>query len=120
MARLSNGVRLLSAATVLALAQVSLAAAQSVSLTAICTAYTQDFDTLAGAGTSSVVPAGWAFVETGTNANTLYTAGTGSSNAGDTYSYGTSGSTERAFGALRSGSLVPIRGAGFTNNTGAT
>ena len=118
MARLRVGVRLLLGAVVLALAQVSLSAAQTVSLTAIGTAYTQNFDTLASIGTSSVVPAGWAFVETGTAANTTYTAGTGSSATGDTYSFGALGSSERAFGALRSGALSPLRGAGFTNNTG--
>ena len=118
MAQLRGGVRLLLVSVVLALFQVTFAAAQTVSLTAIGTAYTQDFDTLASAGTSSVVPAGWAFVETGTAANTTYTAGTGSSATGDTYSFGAAGSAERAFGALRSGALSPLRGAGFTNNTG--
>ncbi|HZS08487.1 MAG TPA: nuclease [Blastocatellia bacterium] len=95
-------------------------AAGQVSLTALNTAYTQDFNTLASNGTSGVVPAGWAFSESSTNANTLYTAGTGSSNTGDTYSFGLTGSTERAFGMLRSGNLVTIIGAGFTNNTGST
>jgi uncharacterized repeat protein (TIGR01451 family) len=118
MTRLRGGVRLLLGTAVLVLAQVSLSAAQTVSLTAIGTAYTQDFDTLASTGTSSAVPAGWAFVETGTAANTTYTAGTGSSTTGDTYSFGAAGSAERAFGALRSGALSPLRGAGFTNNTG--
>ena len=42
------------------------------------------------------------FFETGTNANALYTAGTGSSNAGDTYSFGATSNAERAFGGLRS------------------
>lgn len=95
-------------------------AAQCVSLASPGAAYSQDFDTLASSSTSSTVPAGWAFAETGTNANTTYTAGTGSSNTGDTYSFGASGSSERAFGGLRSGSLVPTIGACFTNNTGAT
>ncbi len=94
-------------------------AAGSISLTALGTAYTENFDTLANTGTSSVVPNGWDFLETGTNANTTYTAGTGSSNTGDTYSFGTpAGDTERAFGGLQSGSLNPTIGASFTNNTG--
>ena len=63
---------------------------------------------------------GWDFLETGINANTTYTAGTGSGNAGDTYSFGAAASTERAFGRLLSGSLTPVIGAQFTNNTGAT
>lgn len=84
------------------------------------TQYIQDFDTLANSGTSSTVPTGWAFSETGANANTVYTAGTGSSNTGDTYSFGASGSTERAFGGLRSGNLIPTIGVQFQNNTGGT
>lgn len=84
------------------------------------TQYTQDFDTLAASGTSSSVPTGWAFSESGTNANTTYTAGTGSSNTGDTYSFGSTGSTERAFGGLRSGALIPTIGVQFVNNTGGT
>ena len=82
--------------------------------------YSQDFDTLASAGTSSSVPNGWDFVEQGTSstANGLYTAGTGSSNTGDTYSFGQADSTERAFGGLLSGTLIPTIGASFTNNTG--
>ena len=89
----------------------------TVSLTAIGSAVGENFNTLASTGTSSTLPTGWYFDESSTNANTLYTAGTGSGTAGDTYSFGSSGSTERAFGQLRSGALVTILGAGFTNNT---
>ncbi|MBI5857527.1 MAG: HYR domain-containing protein [Sphingobacteriales bacterium] len=89
-----------------------------VSLTGVT--YTEDFNTLANTGTSSSVPPGWLFTESGTNANTLYTAGTGSSNTGDTYSFGASGNSERAFGGLLSGSLTPTKGVAFTNNTGGT
>jgi len=81
--------------------------------------YSQDFDTLATAGSSSILPADWLILETGTNANSTYTAGTGSSNTGDTYSFGASGSSERALGGLQSGSLIPSFGTSFTNNTGA-
>ena len=96
------------------------AAAQCISLTTPGSAYLQNFDSLANTGTSSTVPSGWAFAESGTNANTTYTAGTGSGNAGDTYSFGASGSSDRAFGTLLSGSLAPVIGACFTNNTGST
>ncbi len=81
-------------------------------------AYTQDFNTLASSGTSSTMPSGWIFSESGTNANTTYTAGTGAGNGGDTYSFGTL-ATDRAIGGLRSGNLIPLFGAGFTNNTGS-
>src|SRR5262245_40850175 len=95
-------------------------AAGSVNLTTLGTAYTENFNTLANSGTSSTVPNGWDFAESGTNANTTYTAGTGSSTTGDTYSFGAASNTERAFGGLQSGSLIPTIGASFTNNTGAT
>jgi hypothetical protein len=95
-------------------------AAGTIALTAPGVAYTQNFDTLANSGTSSTVPMGWDFVESGTNANTTYAAGTGSSSTGDTYSFGSSGSTERAFGGLQSSSLIPTIGASFTNATGET
>jgi len=75
--------------------------------------YSENFDTLAASGTSSVLPDGWVFAETGSNANSIYTAGTGSSTTGDTYSFGTNG--DRAFGGLRSGSLVPLFGFSFSN-----
>ena len=57
---------------------------------------------------------------TGTANNGLYSTGTGSGNTGDTYSFGAASSAERAFGGLLSGSLTPIIGASFTNNTGDT
>src|SRR5437764_612247 len=101
---------------------VRTSAAGSISLTTLGSAYTQNFDTLANSGTSSTVPTGWDFSESGTNANTSYTAGTGSSTTGDTYSFGVAGTnlvTDRAFGGLQSGSLIPTIGASFTNNTGA-
>jgi uncharacterized protein len=92
----------------------------AISLTG-ATPYTQDFNTLVNAGTSSTVPAGWEFSESGTSAtnNGAYAAGTGSNNAGDTYSFGAASSTDRAFGGLQSGTLVPTIGASFTNNTGS-
>ena len=93
-------------------------AAAGISLAALDIAYTQNFDTLVNTGTAATVPAGWSFNETGTSANTTYTAGTGSSNSGDTYSFGSAGSTERAFGGVQSTSLIPTVGVCFTNNTG--
>ncbi len=91
-----------------------------VSLTTINSPYSQDFNTLANTGTSSTLPIGFVFVESGTSANTTYTAGTGSLATGDTYSFGATGNTERALGGLRSGTLIPTIGASFVNSTGAT
>lgn len=93
-----------------------------VDLRVINAPYVQPFDSLAGSGTTndiSTLPAGWIFSESGTNANTTYAAGTGSSNTGNTYSFGLT-TTDRAFGGLQSGSLIPAIGAGFINNTGST
>jgi hypothetical protein len=92
----------------------------AVSITALNVAYTEDFDTLASSGTSSTMPDGWALSETANNRNSAYTAGTGSVNTGDTYSFGAAGSIERALGGLRSGSLVPMFGVEFNNDTGST
>ena len=61
-------------------------AAGSVSLDTPGGTYTQDFNSLAPSGTSSTVPTGWHFLETGTNGNLTFAAGNGSSNAGDTLS----------------------------------
>jgi len=99
---------------------LSLAQGQ-VMLPAINAPYTHAFDSLAATGTMnqfSTLPHGWGVVETGSNADANYAASTGSANAGNTYSFGTS--AERALGGLQSGSLVPIIGAGFNNSTGST
>ncbi len=94
-------------------------AAGSISLAALGTPYTQNFDTLANTGTSPTTPLGWGLSEAGTNADTTYAAGDGTGNGGNTYSFGSVGSTERAFGGLQSGALIPTIGAAFTNNTGS-
>lgn len=85
---------------------------------ALGSTYSQYFDdgALPG-GDKSTLPQGWDFLEIGGDAT--YAAGTGSSNAGNTYSFGAASSTERAFGTLRSGSLQPTIGVFFTNGTGA-
>jgi len=112
---LRRGLHPLAACATLALVLAAGSAAAQIPLTSFAVPYTQDFNTLASTGTSSVVPAGWAFLETGTNQNLLYTAGNGSGNTGDTYSFGATSATERAFGGLLSSSLVPTIGAAFVN-----
>lgn len=92
-----------------------------VNITSVTTAYTQNFNTLkATSGTSTTLPTGWKLLETGSSANTSYATDAGSSSTGNTYSYGTGTNTERAFGALRSGSLVPTTGVQIRNSTGQT
>ncbi|MEA3008532.1 MAG: uncharacterized protein QOJ91_224 [Sphingomonadales bacterium] len=97
----------------------------AISLTTSGSAYTQNFDTLsnvAGSTTNNLTLPGWEMDETGGGArdNNQYAVDTGGSTTGDTYSYGAAGSTDRALGGLRSGTLIPVFGAGFSNDTGAT
>ena len=97
------------------------AATAQVSLTG--GAYTQDFNTLANSGTTNVLTiTGWQLTETGGGArdNEQYAGDNGASNSGDAYSYGSTASTERSLGGLQSGTLIPVIGANFTNNTGGT
>ncbi|MCI0539131.1 MAG: hypothetical protein L0Z50_28315 [Verrucomicrobiales bacterium] len=91
--------------------------------------YYQSFNTtspvntgLAKSGsTATTVPNGWAFVETGSGANSTYSIGNGSSSTPDTYSFGSSGSNDRAFGAIRGSGgsgLQTTIGANFQNTSG--
>ena len=112
-------------ALVLLLSGARAASAQCVSLTTLGSASTQNFDTLsntAGSTTNNLTITGWFLTEGGGGArdNEQYAVDTGGSTTGDMYSYGAAGSTERALGQLRSGTLIPLFGACFTNNTGAT
>ena len=95
----------------------------TVSLATLDTAVTQNFSTLATTGTANAMSiTGWYVYEanTGSAADGNYRAGTGSDNAGDSYSYGAAANTERALGSLWSSSVNPSLGAQFTNNTGST
>jgi hypothetical protein len=108
-----------------AVASSPAAFSQCVSLATAGSAYTQNFDTLsntAGSTTNNLTITGWFMTESGGGArdNEQYAVDTGASNTGDTYSYGSAASTDRALGGLQSGTLIPIVGACFTNNTGAT
>ena len=110
---------------VLLLPGVRPAAAQCVSLTTLGSASTQNFNTLsntAGSTTNNLTITGWFMTETGGGArdNEQYAVDTGGSNTGDTFSYGPAGNTDRALGGLQSGTLIPVIGACFTNNTGST
>ena len=101
---------------------VVFSASPAASLTGVGVFYTQNFDTLVSTGTGTEAantPQGWTFSEALAQADTSYAAGDGGGNTGNTYSFGTGTSAERAFGGLRSGSLNPTLGAQFTNNTGS-
>jgi predicted extracellular nuclease/uncharacterized protein YjiK len=89
-------------------------------LTSAGIAASENFDGLAASGTGTTLPSDWYFVEAGKSANATYTAGTGSGNSGETYSFGALDSTDRAFGTLLSGSVTPTIGAMITNETGVS
>ena len=98
---------------------------QCVSLTTLASASTQNFDTLsntAATTTNSLTITGWYLLESGGGVrdNEQYAVDTGASNTGDTFSYGAAAATDRALGGLQSGTLIPVFGACFTNNTGVT
>ncbi len=105
------------------LVSISMTAAtaqQPIAVPALGYQYTQDFDVLDTLGTNlSMLPTGWAIAESGNGnaADGLYRAGHGTSNNGDTYSFGAPGSQERALGSVASGSVLPSYGVMFTNNT---
>lgn len=86
--------------------------------------YAQNFDSLATSGTSNTaLPAGFQIFERGDGvaADGIYATGTGSSNAGNTYSFGVAGGADRALGSLASGSVSEILfGALFTNQLPGT
>jgi hypothetical protein len=103
-------------------------AAGATSLTALNVAYAENFNTLASTGgtnAKATLPTGWDFVEvvpasgSGSSApdNTYSTA---ASNTGNTYSLGTTGTADRAFGMVQNSGVQSTIGAAFVNNTGQT
>src|SRR5690348_4368479 len=112
----------------LAACSICFASQAQISITSGSLLYTQNFDALdtvvystANPGSTNL-PTGWSIFEYGTSTtrvNNGYTADSGASNTGDTYSYGVRGTTERALGSLASGSLSSNYGAKFVNNTGS-
>jgi uncharacterized repeat protein (TIGR01451 family) len=120
--------RRISSALLLSVLLVTIApraVAQCVSLTTTGSASTQNFNTLsntAASTTNNLTLTGWFMTETGggTRDNDQYAVDTGGSNTGDTFSYGPAGNTDRALGGLQSGTLIPVIGVCFTNNTGTT
>lgn len=112
------------AAALAATSGAALAAGSSPapSYTLTTTSYSQDFNGLASTGSSQSLPQGFQIAEgnTGGAADGSYAAGTGSSNAGNTYSFGST-AADRALGSLTSGSVTPTWFGGiFTNGLGGT
>ncbi|MFL9845927.1 choice-of-anchor D domain-containing protein [Flavobacterium rhizosphaerae] len=89
--------------------------------------YSQNFNALSSTATTNLgtngsiatLP-GWYVIETGNGANSFVTLGTGSSNSGDSYNFGSTSSSDRSLGGLQSGSVAPYVGFWFINSTGAT
>jgi hypothetical protein len=110
----------------LLLALAALAASHTTANGQLCVfltgpSYLQNFNTLPATGTtnnSNSLPQGWAFSEAGTGGTLTYTADNGSLATGNTYSYGASGNSDRAFGELTSGTVQTTLGACFLNDTG--
>lgn len=64
---------------------------------------------------------GWGFARIGgTGTSIAFRYDNGSQNSGAVYSYGTSGSSDRAFGSLASSTTVPRLGVVLVNNTSTT
>lgn len=86
------------------------------SITSIDQTYSQDFNTLADTGATYAFDlANWAI------STETYRVSDGSANTGTVYSFGAAESTERALGAVTSGSTSNISiGTSFKNETGKT
>ena len=121
----ANRMRGLLAVVAMCLPMVAMAQQQGsgvVELTGPGAGAGESFNALASTGdTGTALPTGWYFHETNTNANASYgvSNGSGGTLSGNTYSFGTTGSSERAFGSLFSGSLTPRIGARLQNASGA-
>jgi uncharacterized repeat protein (TIGR01451 family) len=109
----------------LVLAAFAASASAQVGLTALDTPYAQNFDTLPTSGSAqwsnNATILGWYQARTGTG--TTIVADTGASNAGNLYSYGAAGDSDRALGTIGSGGAAAgsfFYGVRLQNNTGAT
>jgi hypothetical protein len=103
-----------------AMRSANAAVSPAAQITALEAPVAEDFDSLNSITPGTAPPPGWGFIEAGTNANDAYELNDGASVTGDTYSYGTIGSADRALGTLRSGSLQSEIFAIYTNDTGET
>lgn len=98
---------------------ISLSVKSQVVVSNLSLSYSEDFNTLANTGTSSVTPTGWFFLETGASGNTTYAADGGGGTGGNVYSYGST-AADRAFGTIQSSNVIPTIGVQFSNTSGTT
>lgn len=82
----------------------------------------ESFDNLVLSGTSAELPGDWAILERGTSTanDGLVRANNGGTGNGNTYSYGLSGSSDRALGMIKTATFNSTFGSSFTNDTGQT
>lgn len=114
MRKLLQSVALLIACNQLANAQF----AQYINQSSVMT---ENFNTLSASGTAqTILPAGWWIQEQGTSGNNTYRSGDGSSNTGDTYSFGTGTNADRALGSVSSGPVQANFGVRIFNGTGSS
>ena len=95
----------------------------AISVTSPSFTYSQTFDTLASTGTNvawtnNSTVAGWYLFNGSGVAPANYDSSIGSSTTGKFYSYGSSGSGERALGGLGSNAFSGHIAVGLTNSTG--
>lgn len=123
---------LIAAGAALSILGAALPAAAAVSLTSAAVPYTQDFDSLSGtAWTNDLTLSGWSlFNSVGAPLGSI-AVNNGASNAGSFYSFGATGSAERALGgvgsngtyfggAAPSGAVAGHIALAVTNATGMT
>lgn len=105
--------------TIMTIGATTIGFAQPLSLTSTSQVISENFDVLSASGTAqTTLPNGWWILES--TGNTAYQASAGTSTAGDTYSFGSVGSSERALGSLASNSLQSAFGVRIINNSGNT
>lgn len=79
--------------------------------------FSENFNTLATSGSNNQLPNGFEFAFNESPGNLTYSADNGANSSGDTFSYGSTGSSDRALGELTSAGVQSTVGACFTNNT---
>ncbi len=96
-----------------------------LSITTANTPVSQNFNSLANTGANNlqsggIFSTGWSFYKLSSPiSTTTYDAGTGSDKTGNIYSFGATGSSDRALGMLQTNNLTCYLGFTFTNNTGS-
>ena len=84
--------------------------------------HSNDFNTLAASGELQTGGlAGWEFLELGISGNQFYDTTNGGENTGNTFSLGTTGAVDRAFGGMTHDDpnrVRPLLGVQLVNNTG--